>query len=149
MCQFSPRLCLTWNRKRIIAQETEKVQTLTPLFSSETLPVHNPPQLLFNSIRKLRVAHQLPTHFPTIVLCHLFSRSLSFHSLVWFMHLVAGAGARQMFRPCEPTGVIFPTCLAARVSAKLFSEQCAGVRLSLMNAIIPRAVATMRVSSLH
>lgn len=65
------------------------------------------------------------------------------------MRRVAGAGARQMFRPCEPTGVIFLPCLAACVSAKLFSEQRAGVRHSLMNAIIPRAAATVRTSSLH
>lgn len=78
-----------------------------------------------------------------------YSPRASFHSLMWFMLLVAGAGPRQMFHPCEPTGVIFLTCLAACVSAKLFSEQCAGVRHSLINAIIPRAEATMRMSSVH
>lgn len=60
------------------------------------------------------------------------------------MRLVAGARARQMFWPCEPTSVIFLTYLAACVSAKLFSEQRAGDNI-LMNEIIPWAVAAMKM----
>lgn len=48
-----------------------------------------------------------------------------------------------MFRPCEPTSVIFKTCPAACVIAKLFSEQHAGN--SLINELIPWAVAAMKM----
>lgn len=42
-------------------------------------------QLVYNPIRKPLVTDQPHTHLPTIFLCHLFSRSFSFHSLFFFL----------------------------------------------------------------